>query len=117
MENSDLQFQLDTLNKDIQFFKAQLKEVAIDMLDGEYTQYPVFAAHQHTLQLGELLFDKEEYQRNWSIHVTTMEELMERGLIEKLREEQFKDAFKDPKVYMCVLMITPGNAHFAFVAY
>ncbi|MDZ4757469.1 MAG: hypothetical protein SGJ10_04940 [Bacteroidota bacterium] len=117
MENSDLQYLLDTLNRDIQFFKAQLKEVAVDMLDGGYTKYPVFAAHQHTLQLGELLFDKEEYQCNWSIHVTTLEELMEKGLIEKVREEEFIKAFKDPKLFMCVLMISPGNAHFAFVGY
>ncbi len=117
MENSDLQFLLDTLNKDIQFFKSQLKEVALEMLDGGYTKYPVFAAHQHTLQLGELLFDKEEFGRNWSIHATTVEELMEKGLVATANEKQFKEAFKDPKVYMCVLMITPGNAHFAFVAY
>lgn len=117
MENSDLQFLLDTLGKDIQFFKPQLQEVALEMLDGGYTKYPVFAAHQHQLVLGELMFDKDEYGRNWSIHATTVEELIEKGLVGESHEKQFKAAFKDPKKYMCILMISPSNTHFAFLAY
>jgi hypothetical protein len=108
---------LDSLKKDIEFYNDAIEEVALDILQNQLSEYPIFIAHQHKVELGENIIDKDELQTNWSINATILEELQERNILSPDRIQSFKDVFKNPRKYICVFLITKQTANFIFLPY
>jgi hypothetical protein len=108
---------LDILAEDLEFYSPMIKEVSTDMMKENFTQYPVFVAHQHEVKLGEPILLREDYAREFSIHATTIEELVAIKLILPERENDFKLNYKSPKEFMCVLLLAPSEARFVYVPY
>jgi hypothetical protein len=108
---------LEVLEDDLGFYGPMIKEVSLEMVKESFTQYPVFVAHQHEVKLGEPILLKEDYAREFSINATTLEELKDRKLILPERETDFKANYKNPKEFMCILFITPGDARFIYAPY
>jgi hypothetical protein len=118
MEKEDiLKKLLDILAEDLDFYSPMIKEVATDMMKEDFTQYPIFVAHQHEVKLGEPILLREDYAREFSIHATTLEELVEIKLILPERENDFKLNYKSPKEFMCTLLLAPSKARFVYVPY
>jgi hypothetical protein len=118
MENSSaLQKLLELLREDLKFYSPMIKEVALEMVKEGFTKYPVFVAHQHQVKLGEPILLREDYARDFSIHASTLEELVEKKLVLQEREQEFIHNFKNPKEQMCILLITAAGAHFIYVPY
>jgi hypothetical protein len=108
---------LEVLEDDLGFYGPMIKEVSVEMVKEDFTQYPVFVAHQHEVKLGEPILLKEDYAREFSINATTLEELKDRKLVLPEREADFKANYKNPKEFMCILFITPGDARFIYAPY
>ncbi|MFN4082660.1 MAG: hypothetical protein ACK4K9_03415 [Bacteroidia bacterium] len=108
---------IDVLHDDLAFYADMIKEVSKDMIEGGYTNYPVFVAHQHQVNLGEQILSSNETARDFNINATTLEELIEKKLVLPERENEFKQNYKNPKQFMCVLLITVAGAHFIFAPY
>lgn len=108
---------LEILEGDLAFYAPMIKEVSQDMIKEGFTKFPVFVAHQHEVKLGEPILLKEDYAREFSINATTLEELLEKKLVLPEREVSFKENYKNAKEYMCILMITPGDARFIYTPY
>jgi hypothetical protein len=108
---------LEVLEDDLGFYGPMVKEVSVEMVKEDFTQYPVFVAHQHEVKLGEPILLKEDYAREFSINATTLEELKDRKLVLPEREADFKANYKNPKEFMCILFITPGDARFIYAPY
>ena len=118
MENEDITKKLlELLREDLNFYSDMIKEVAIDMIKEGYTKYPVFIAHQHEVKVGEPILLIQDYARDFNINATTLEELVQHKLVLPEREADFKANFKDPKEFICILLITVINAHFIYVPY
>jgi hypothetical protein len=81
------------------------------------SQYPIFLAHQHESALGEIILDKNEFNSEWSIHASTLEEFVERGVIKKELRERFITSYKNPNNYMCVFVLVPEGANFVYFPY
>ena len=118
-ENSgkDKQSPLVSLETDLKFFNESIKEVAIEIMVEGLSKYPIFIAHQHELDLGELILDRRDINSEWSIHASTLEEFMERGVIKKELKQRFIDTYKNPDKYMCVFVVVPDGANFVFFPY
>lgn len=108
---------LDILADDLAFYSPMIKEVSVDLIKEGFTQYPVFVAHQHEVKLGEPILMREDYAREFSIHASTLEELVEKKLVLQEREADFKLNYKNSKEFMCILLLTPGDARFVYVPY
>lgn len=108
---------LASLGVDLRLYSESLREVAVEIMVEGISQYPIFAAHQHELSLGELLLDREELSTEWSIHVSTLEEFIERGIIKSVLKQRFIDSYKNPHDFMCVFAIVPEGANFVFFPY
>jgi len=106
-----------SLKNDLDFYKESIQEVSSDIIEAELTQYPIFIAHQHEVNVGELILDRSDLGRAWSIHATTLEELMEANLILPDKKNRFIQQFKDPKNFMCLLVMVPEGANFVFYPY
>jgi hypothetical protein len=108
---------LDTLKDDLDFYNDLLKELAVDIMAEGFSKFPVFVAHQHEVKLGEMVLDHKEYARDYSINATTIEELLEKKLIAADKENDFKQTYKDPRKFMCILFVRPDGANFIFMPY
>lgn len=106
-----------SLEKDLKFFGESIREVAVEIMVEGLSKYPIFIAHQHELSLGELILDRHELNSEWTIHASTLEEFMERGIIKKELKERFIDTYKNPDKFICVFVVVPEGANFVFVPY
>ncbi|MFD2144578.1 hypothetical protein [Mucilaginibacter antarcticus] len=108
---------LVSLRRDLKMFSESLYEVAVEIKVEGLSKYPIFVAHQHELKLGELILDRVELNTDWTIHASTLEEFMERGVVKAELKNRFIETYKDPKDFMCVFVVVPEGANFVFVPY
>jgi len=79
--NPTLEVYLKSLEADFNLFKESLRETSKDIINEGFSHFPVFIAHQIDIPLGEKILDKVELASNWSISATTLEDLMEKGVL------------------------------------
>ena len=108
---------LTSLEVDLKFYNDSIREVAIEIMVEAISTYPIFVAHQHTLSLGELILDKDELNTNWSIHASTLEEFVERGIIHPDKKGLFIKNYKKAHDFMCLFVVIPEGANFVFFPY
>lgn len=106
-----------TLETDLKFFNESIREVAVEIMVEGLSAYPIFIAHQHELALGEVILDRHDLNSEWSIHASTLEEFIERGVIKKELKERFIGTYKNPHEFMCVFVVVPEGANFVFFPY
>ena len=111
---SELDVWLKKLESDLQKLKEAIEEVHTDMIKEEFTKYPIFIAHQGDIDIGELVFDSEEYETSYSINVATAENLLELGILNKEKMPAFKEAYKDTSIQTCILWIHGAGIRFIF---
>ncbi|MFN4973296.1 MAG: hypothetical protein ACK45I_11535 [Bacteroidota bacterium] len=108
---------IEALKTDLKIYSDMMKEVANDIMTEGFSKYPVFLATEHELSAGELILAKDDYAATFSIYASTMEELLEKKLLSPDKKAAFMQAFKNPKSYMCVMLITSSTASVAFYPY
>lgn len=108
---------LESLEIDLKFLSDSIKEISIEIMVEGLSKYPIFIAHQHEVTLGEVIFDRHEMNTDWTIQASTMEEFIERGVINKDLKQRFIDTYKNPNKFMCVFVIVPEGANFVFFPY
>ena len=86
---------LKSLELDLKFYNESIKEVAIEIMVEGISEYPIFVAHQHEVKLGEPILDRNELNTGWSIHASTVEEFVEKGLIQADKKDRFIKQYKD----------------------
>lgn len=108
---------LKSLRKDLDLYSASIREVAIDIIAEGLSAHPIFIAHQHEVALGELILDHKELGTDWSIHASTLDEFVERGVIKEDRKQRFIKQYKKPEDFMCLFVVVPAGANFVFYPY
>ena len=108
---------LKSLKVDLDFYAESIKETAVEIMAEGYSAYPIFVAHQHEVSLGEVILDKTELGTDWSVHASSLEEFLERGIIKEELKARFVKQYKKPEDYMCLFVIVPEGANFVFYPY
>ncbi|HZY37606.1 MAG TPA: hypothetical protein VFE53_13205 [Mucilaginibacter sp.] len=108
---------LISLERDLKFFYESIREVAIEIMVEGLSHYPIFIAHQHELSLGELILDRNDLNTEWSIHASTLEEFVDKGVIKPILKDRFIKSYKDPSEYMCLFVVVPEGANFVYYPY
>jgi hypothetical protein len=108
---------LNDLKADIDFYSESIKEVAMDMVKENFTQYPIFIASEHEVKLGELILSRVDFARDNDIYASTLEELIERKVVEATKKNNFIENYKPYKTHCCVLWLTPNSAQFVYIPY
>ena len=108
---------LDSLKKDLEYYKPAIKEVSTEVIEKKLSNYPIFVAHQAAVSLGEVILDKNDYNTNWTINATVLEELVEKGVIQLNKQDDFKTIYKNPKEYICIFLISEKGGNFIFYPY
>ncbi len=108
---------LISLEKDLKFFSESIREVAVEIMVEGLSNYPIFVAHQHEISLGELILDRYDLNTEWSVHASTLEEFVEKGIIKPILKDRFIQSYKSPNDYMCVFVMVPEGANFVYYPY
>ncbi len=108
---------LKSLKVDLDFYAESIKEIAVEIMAEGLSAYPIFIAHQYEVSMGELILDRNELGTDWSIHASTLEEFVERGVVKEERKANFIKQYKKPEDFMCVFVIVPEGANFVFYPY
>jgi phosphatidylinositol kinase/protein kinase (PI-3 family) len=108
---------LVSLEPDLKFFNESIREVANEIMVEGLSNHPIFIAHQHELKLGELILDRHDLNTEWSIHASTLEEFVEKGVIKEILKERFISSYKNPYDFMCVFVVVPEGANFIYFPY
>lgn len=116
-ENKKTVSPLKSLQKDLDFYSDSIKEVATEIDVEGISSYPIFVAHQHEMNIGELILDREELGTQWTIHASTLEEFIEKGLINKDKRELFVKNYKSVSEFMCLFVVVPEGANFVYYPY
>ena len=106
-----------SLEKDLKFFNESIREVAVEIMVEGLSKYPVFIAHQHEIKLGEVILDRHDLNTEWSIHASTLEEFVERGVIKEVLKDRFLSSYKNPHDFMCMFVVVPEGANFVYYPY
>jgi hypothetical protein len=108
---------LVSLEKDLELYASSIREVAIEIIVEGISAQPIFIAHQHTVNIGEVILDRTELNTAWTIQASTFEEFVEKGIIAPEKKDLFLKNYKEPKSFMCVFVIVPEGANFIFYPY
>lgn len=108
---------LVSLEKDLDLYAESIKEVAIEIMVEGISAHPVFIAHQHKVNIGEVILNRDELHTQWTIQASTMEEFVEKGIIAPDKKALFLKTYKKPEDFMCVFVIVPEGANFIYYPY
>jgi hypothetical protein len=108
---------LVSLERDLKLFNESIREVAVEIMVEGLSAHPIFIAHQHQIKLGEVILDRNELNTEWSIHASTLEEFVERGVIKEMLKERFLSTYKNPTDFMCLFVVVPEGANFVYYPY
>jgi hypothetical protein len=108
---------LKSLEEDLKFYNESIKEVSTEIMVEGISAYPIFVAHQHEVKIGEPILDRNELNTGWSIHASTLEEFVEKGIIHPDKKERFIKHFKNAHDFMCLFVVVPEGANFVFYPY
>ena len=105
---------LNSLKESLKLYSESIREVSKEIIGNEVSQYPVFIAHQEDIALGELILDRNDFDTDWSISVTTVEELVSVNVIQKNKKSSFLKVYKPASTHICILLISEKGANFIF---
>ena len=106
--------QLKTLEAQLGELNDFLLEVSTDMVDGGFTEHPLYVAHQEQAKIGEMIVDRDEFGFPFSINATTIERFLELGILQKERLGAFLKAYGNPKSRCCVFLMVAPEHKFVF---
>lgn len=95
-------------------FRILLAEAQEVVLDSEVSEFPVFVFSKSKPELGVKLYDSTDVEQDWYVHATSLEELVAKNIVDTERITEFKEVYKDPKSYFCILLLDGETAQFAF---
>ncbi|MBK7873024.1 MAG: hypothetical protein IPJ74_21310 [Saprospiraceae bacterium] len=103
------------LQQDLKPYLPMLQKAADTVLDQDISRYPIFVVHRQDLELGIPLVAHGAQEPKWSIHITTLEELATKRLVEMDKVDGFRQVFKDPQDYLCLFAWNESDASFVFM--
>lgn len=99
------------------YYSDSIKEISLEIMAEGLSAYPIFIAHQHVVNVGELILDHVELKTNWSINASTFEEFVESNIIKEDRKDAFIKKYKRAQDFMCLFVVVPEGANFVFYPY
>ena len=114
---SPAQSPLKSLQVDLDFYSESIREVALEIVEEGYSEYPIFVAHQHEVSVGEVILDRKELNTKWTINASTLEEFVEMNIVQEDRKSSFIQNYKPAKDFMCLFVVVAEGANFVFYPY
>lgn len=103
------------LQEDLKPYKKALGQAIDEILVKEVTKYPIFVVHQQEVEIGVEIIPGEATIGNWTVNVTTLEELVAKQIVFQDKVDNFRKVFKDPEENICLFILSELGAQFIFL--
>ncbi len=103
------------LQEELMAYRKAMNSALDIILEREITEYPIFIAHQDTFDAGIPIIKRHEVNGNWNINVSTLEEFIQKKIIQPNKVNAFKAAFKSPQDYICFFVLSELGAQFIYL--
>ncbi len=107
---------LGTISKDFVKVSDTLKEASYQIRKAGFA-YPIFPTSQDDQPIGQILLAKKDLGLDWNYFASFLDEFVQRELIAKEKEEDFKSNYKDPDEFCCLFVIDKEFTRFVFIPY
>lgn len=108
---------LGTVSQDFVKIADNIKEASYQIRKRGFSDFPIFIISKMDIPLGQLLYDKDEVGTQWNYFVTYLDEFVQRKIIKKDKEEEFKANYKDPEEFCCLFVVDGDFTKFVFIPY
>lgn len=110
---------IESVQQDLPLYEEHLQKIAQAIVEQHISAFPVFIAHRAgNLLLGKRVIDAEQWQTQWHIHASLLEEIAQKKIIAPQKVNEFKTIYKDPHQYACLFIVySETDAGFAFYPY
>lgn len=109
---------LGTISGDFVKVADKLKEASYLVRKRGTYEYPIFPIAKTSLAVvGALLIEKGELGNQWYYYATYLSALVQCGLIAKDRTTAFRDTYRDPDSFCCLLVIDTTFTNFVYIPY
>jgi hypothetical protein len=110
---------LESLHKDLDICRDYIKQIAIGMIKGGVSKYPIFIATRGDIDidLGVPIINRSDFDISWSLNASHLEDFVLKEVVEKDNVDEFIKAYKNPMDFMCVFVAEDGNESFVFMPY
>ena len=108
-----------SLQADLQTCRSYLKQVALGMLKGDVSKYPIFVAMRGDtdIDLGLPIVNRDELELTWSLNASHLEDFVASNIIPADKVTDFISHYKNPIDFMCVFVAEDGQTSFIFMPY
>jgi hypothetical protein len=107
---------LGTITSDFVRVADRLRETAYIIRERGKYDCPIFIIATTPIHLGPLLIDKGEMQNEWYYYATYLEALVQAQLIAPDKQADFKNVYKDPDEFCCLLVIDAAQGFHKFIS-
>ncbi len=105
----------ELIEKKLQQYVLLMTKARETILTEDVSKYPIFVAHQQELELGVPLVEKNNESDTWSIHMSTLEEFVQRQIISMEKIDSFRDVYRKSKGQLCIFILADVGAKFLFI--
>lgn len=103
------------LEQELAPYSGLLTKAAETILNADVSSYPIFVVHQHQMDMGILLIDKEQFKGNWSVNASSLEEFVTKNIIEQERIDGFRALYKKHSEELCLFVLSEMGPQFIFI--
>lgn len=108
---------LGSITKDFVVVAETLKEASYQIRKRGFSDFPIFPIAKIDLPIGQLLIGREDLGTNWNYNAAYLDEFVQREIVSKENEEEFKQNYKDPDEFCCLFVVDDDFTNFVFVPY
>lgn len=105
---------LKFLEVDIKQLKDKFREVMAEIIAQGYSDYPILIAHPEDMAFADKIFDKEPFNLHFHFSASTLEAMIEKGIILEEKKEAMIAKMKVAKDAACILLLHPDIMRFIF---
>lgn len=105
------------VSSDFIIVSDHIKEASYQIRKRNFSQFPVFVISENQIELGSVLFHKNDFKTVFEYNASFFEEFLERGMIGEESIELFKENYRDADEFCCLFLIDNAFAGFIYLPY
>jgi hypothetical protein len=103
------------IKEELGAYLKPLANAANIIAEQEVSDFPIFVVHQHSVDIGINIVDKEAVKGNWSVNASTLEEFVTKQIIQPEKVDDFKTVYKNHQGEICLFVLSDLGANFVFL--
>ncbi len=108
---------LGTISADFVKVADRLREASYLIRRQKDYTYPIFPISKVPISIGAILLEKGDVNNQWNYYAAYLDALVQCGLIAKEKVDVFRNTYKDPEEFCCLLVVDQYFTKILYIPY